>query len=365
MIKHFFLFVICIAFNLQAQHAQSIEYGDCFFLKGTISNIPITMHLSQQGDDFTGNYYYDKYQIRINVAGKFNRYLNKIELKSEVAQKTETFSLSNQTNGFVGDWISGSKTLPVKLEKANIPFTFRKYSQSINLPLRSNIQDGPTLSSNVALVWPVEESPAANFIRENIMGLLGEKIKSSSTNPEDLILSINNDYKNNYFETHKEENDEEIKDRGSSYSETHDVIISIYELNDRILTLEQGFYDYAGGAHGFGGIVFANLDIKSRKALKLSSLFTSVGLKQLPRLLEEQFRKDQKLKPGQSLEDGGLFENKIKEATDNFYLTQKGVGFYYQQYEIAPYAAGPIEIYLPFSKIKPLLYPSACSYFTP
>lgn len=39
------------------------------------------------------------------------------------------------------------------------------------------------------------------------------------------------------------------------------------------------------------------------------------------------------------------------------YLTHQGVAFAYQQYEIAPYAAGIISFIIPYEKIMPYLVP--------
>ncbi|MBQ1800320.1 MAG: DUF3298 domain-containing protein, partial [Prevotella sp.] len=39
------------------------------------------------------------------------------------------------------------------------------------------------------------------------------------------------------------------------------------------------------------------------------------------------------------------------------YLTYQGVAFAYQQYEIAPYAAGIISFIIPYEKIMPYLVP--------
>jgi hypothetical protein len=39
----------------------------------------------------------------------------------------------------------------------------------------------------------------------------------------------------------------------------------------------------------------------------------------------------------------------------NFYLSEKGIVFHYDQYEIASYADGPIDVVIPFEDIKPFL----------
>jgi len=61
------------------------------------------------------------------------------------------------------------------------------------------------------------------------------------------------------------------------------------------------------------------------------------------------------LNPEDDLEkDGGLFENKIA-YNDNFAVTKEGLKFYYNNYEIAPYASGPTEILITYSELNDLI----------
>ena len=41
------------------------------------------------------------------------------------------------------------------------------------------------------------------------------------------------------------------------------------------------------------------------------------------------------------------FSGEVPEITENFYLDDKGVHFIYQPYEIAPFATGTIDIFVP------------------
>ena len=63
-----------------------------------------------------------------------------------------------------------------------------------------------------------------------------------------------------------------------------------------------------------------------------------------------------KLNNTDPLTDAGLSDNKIK-ANDNFYVTTKGIGFSYSPYEIAAYAVGEINIFIPFSELSDCLLP--------
>jgi hypothetical protein len=51
-----------------------------------------------------------------------------------------------------------------------------------------------------------------------------------------------------------------------------------------------------------------------------------------------------------------LFENSI-EPTNNFCITKKGILFLYNPYEIAAYAMGEIELFIPFEELKTVVNP--------
>lgn len=57
-----------------------------------------------------------------------------------------------------------------------------------------------------------------------------------------------------------------------------------------------------------------------------------------------------------------LFDNTI-QTTTNFCVTQKGILFLYNPYEIAAYAYGEIELFIPFEEVKNVLNPLFVTFF--
>jgi len=52
------------------------------------------------------------------------------------------------------------------------------------------------------------------------------------------------------------------------------------------------------------------------------------------------------------------FENDIFSLSSNFKITPNGLDFFYDNYQIAPYAEGPIDLLIPYQSIKHLLRPN-------
>lgn len=121
------------------------------------------------------------------------------------------------------------------------------------------------------------------------------------------------------------------------------------------LTLSFNVSAYEGGAHGSYAFIMYNYDVINIKKLTLSEVI-NVDTVVLQQLLEKELRKEFSLSPNESL-TSVLFEENIK-LNNNFYLTNEGLGFMYNTYEIAPYATGAISLLIPYSELKSLLVQS-------
>jgi hypothetical protein len=117
-------------------------------------------------------------------------------------------------------------------------------------------------------------------------------------------------------------------------------------------------YVFTGGAHGLEMYDFSNVNLFNGKPIELKDIFIPGYEPALSDILTKKFRDISGLKPGQALKDAGFFTDTVKPV-DNFYLTANGIGFFYNHYEIAPYANGPSNCFLDFGELKPLLNPSS------
>ncbi len=73
----------------------------------------------------------------------------------------------------------------------------------------------------------------------------------------------------------------------------------------------------------------------------------------LLKLVEEKFRKIEKLAPDADLEAAGYFlQNNTFFLPANFTFSRKGVAIYYNAYEIAPYVRGAISFTIPYDELK-------------
>lgn len=108
-----------------------------------------------------------------------------------------------------------------------------------------------------------------------------------------------------------------------------------------IISLYFDQYEYAGGAHGLTVRYSDTWNLKKSRRIELAEMFPHRShyrdfvIRAVNRQIEKERRQG----------DAMYFENNeelVKEnfRPNNFYLSKEGVNIYFQQYDIAPYAAG-------------------------
>jgi hypothetical protein len=98
-----------------------------------------------------------------------------------------------------------------------------------------------------------------------------------------------------------------------------------------------------GGAHGNREKRYFVFDEKKGVMLSLDTLILQEGRARLNELVTEAVRRYAGVSAGRPLTEQGFFYDSI-EAPENFFITESGISFHWDPYEIAPYVMGSIEI---------------------
>lgn len=123
-----------------------------------------------------------------------------------------------------------------------------------------------------------------------------------------------------------------------------------------IISIELAADMYTGGAHGSYYLQYLNFDAETGSNIMLESLFVPGFEAQLNKIVEQKFRQKYNMQPDQDLSDEGYqFENGKYYNDSNFAMLPKGIKFYYNSYEIAPYSKGPSEVFVKYEDLKGLL----------
>ncbi|MGW8123337.1 DUF3298 and DUF4163 domain-containing protein [Roseivirga echinicomitans] len=118
-------------------------------------------------------------------------------------------------------------------------------------------------------------------------------------------------------------------------------------------------FTFTGGAHPNSTQVYRSYDLATGKVLTLGDILIEGYEEELNKLAEIEFRMDKRIPPSEPLnEQGYFFENGQFQLTTNFAVMNKSLLFYYNAYEIGPYAMGPTELELKLTDYANLIKPS-------
>lgn len=123
-----------------------------------------------------------------------------------------------------------------------------------------------------------------------------------------------------------------------------------------VLSLRRDLYCFTGGAHGNPSKDFAVFRMSDGHRLILSDLVTPAAREPLAELIKAGLRRQHGLGPSDVLAEAGFWEKNI-QAGDQFYLDEQGLWFFYNVYEIAPYAMGDFAVRVDYRDLQPWAQP--------
>ena len=120
------------------------------------------------------------------------------------------------------------------------------------------------------------------------------------------------------------------------------------------MNIEINHYTFTGGAHGYQGLRSLLFDPNTGKSISNQQLFKNPNA--FKAMAEKKFRAKYKIPENKSINSTGLmFEDEKFILPQNIFYTDKGLLLYYNSYEVASYADGPKELFLPYTEVNDYL----------
>jgi len=346
--------------------AQNMIPKKCYLhLLGTIDkDYPIEMNFVKIDDTIYGDYSFIQHGKTlpgeesngqgIPVYGKMNssdafmlKEVNAVQGNLLKGKFTNNHSLSGTLESPNGNKVSfdltekypeGSIAMNVYYQKAFTPLVKRPGSPTANIQLGMLL---PGESANPLI--------SDSLIHLMLVKFTGKKVRIYQ--PEKLLDGMKQVYFENYLSTNEAIYKESM---ASSFNWQSQKFMHIQMNGSHILSFYIDHYAFTGGAHGLQTRQFTVVNLWSGKEVGLKDIFKENSEVQLSAIIGDKIHLKINLPTTQSLRDAGFFTDTI-EPSDNFYITREGIGFYYNQYDIAPYASGSFDIFIPFSELKDLL----------
>ncbi len=218
----------------------------------------------------------------------------------------------------------------------------------------------PSLSVDAVLVLPNENpsNPVSLLLRKQVVAdALGEKYAVQGDAAEALRAYVGDLQKQ--FEESMAEMDYDPADAadGMGYmfnweSELH-TTVALY--CDPLLVCQTTNYNYTGGAHGYGAAEYAVYSTINGKRQQVDDVFLADAQSRAGLLKLMHSRLEQMIAKEEGYGDMDVSWDAVKPTASNFMVSADGVTFRFNQYEIAAYCYGPIDIVLTVDEIRPYL----------
>ena len=360
------IITILLVFNATAQTTQPLNS----FLQFTGSidkESSLTMNLVRVGDSLYGDYSCiaagkvmktdyrykgDSRQVFGKITGKGNFWIKEWPGSEGPVFRGQFTDNQNLRGTWSPNARSGIKLSFVLTEKNNTgnlrfnPYIVRDHKNLVK------DEKSPRAKINMILLALSKETISKGF--DTVQRILLTKFSGDDNkngDPEKLLAEIRKDYFTNYIQ----DNETLYKEMpGASFGwelirSTH----IIYNDHDKLCFYILS-YSFTGGAHGQQSQVFTCVDLKKKRIITLQDIFIQGFEAELDRLLTKKLHTMSNLPESAKLSESGYFTDEINH-NDNFYLNGNGIGFFYNQYEIAPYSFGATEIFLTTEELRPIL----------
>ncbi len=322
------LLLVVLALKIILVSGQSVRVFD-----GFIDVYPIQVFLNYDGSKVNGYYFYKKYEIPIQISGEITGKQLKL-----TEQPYKNGTLESKPGGEVilderlnGIWRGENKELKVSLKEIKSQISWDIFEPKVELTY--------TLINNQKYTFPVildivtpnypEHEKLLNLIIPEILGLDANSLKDTWYYFNTYVSKIYSDYINDF----SPENPPDYEKKMSG------IVVS---LSDSILNYETSGSDYQGGAHAYEFTNYFIFDLKQMKRLKFNDIFKPGVKSVIAELLSEKDNKVHKI------ED---FEGNL----ENIYMTNKGIGFFFDLGKIDCYACGTFNYFLNFSELQGLI----------
>lgn len=336
----------------------------CFFktLKGTIAGKSVIMQMIKAGDRMDANYYYVEKGQTIFLQRNWEKVNSDsiyfIEVNSPVTALSNTLAMAISNESLTGIWTSGDgkTTYPINLivladSSASAFIAVSAIDSARYLKFKT---DTPTLKTTVITIAATDEK--LNWLNEKLKQIIdnGNKKFASLSLAQMVGAKVKQD-----VDAYKADVDSSLV--GADDNDLHYFLNREYETVANLVYNDNGYivvskYDYAytGGAHGNYGTSMFCFDTDKKQQIGLSDIVSADNVT-MQNLLEQHYRKQYKVPANTPLEEV-LFVKHLK-PNKNFYFSSAGIGFIYAPYEIASYADGEINVWIPFTALKHFLNP--------
>lgn len=207
--------------------------------------------------------------------------------------------------------------------------------------------DGEIDTTSVALTYPKFEDTAMNqIVRDNIL-LEGEQ------NIEQFM--------GNFLESYGNFMEENKVNYPLAWTKITEIKVGLH--TPQLIVIKNRTYEFSGGAHGNSFQLWNLYDTESYRKLPFNTFIPDDKIKDFTKIAEKFFREHEGLADTASLEKLYFFEEGAFTLAANYGVSESGLVFHYNPYEIKPYVAGSTTVTVPFEAARDYMSETGKNYF--
>ena len=318
------------------------------YFKGSIgTSLDLQMKLVRDGDQLTGSYYYQKIGTPITLRGTVDKDGNLTLQEFESSGK--------QTGLFKGLWtvnsgdglinLAGNWSKPPGEKGDDKKTAFSVHEEPVSLTGPVELVAKQIKESNKKLNYEIDvQYPQLN-------GGDNPNFQKFNQASRAAVMRDVTEFK----KAMAPEEGEEPPPDGSMGSDLS-ISYTLGLVRDDLVSVKFEVSSYfQGAAHPSAASMVLNYDLKNGKAFKLADLFKP-GAAYL-QAISKYCIDDLKKKPGLAAEEINQGAAPVAKNYANWTITKRGLGIHFNHYQVAPYAAGPQFVLVPYSVLKDLIKP--------
>ncbi|MEJ7559078.1 MAG: DUF3298 domain-containing protein [Pedobacter sp.] len=243
------------------------------------------------------------------------------------------------------DMATDSTTTAVQLTTDSISYTYDSVKVYSKNPVSKDAR--VTDTAKAVITYPVFTDQKLNdFVLKKITGTVdGERTYSTYDAYTKGFIKDFDDFQN------------DNKDRIQTWFLM--INTKVIKQEPQYIAFYTSYINFSGGAHPNSSFTYQNYNPVTHQQITLDSLLLPGSSDKLNAIAERIFRKDEKLTSDQSLKNNYFFEHDTFKLNTNFTITDEGLLFLYNPYEIKAYAFGITKLLIPFSELKDILKPNS------
>jgi hypothetical protein len=358
--------------NLFAQGQIPVPKKAYFHLAGTVNKgNPIAVEMIKAGDSVYCDYFYTA-PVQEKKSGSEERpaipvFCGNMNGSNGSFSFHEPFTSGglkirgswSSSQGFTGTWEEPGKEKYSFEWKENYPVGSVQFNVNYTKETASLVKKPDSPKAKVEMVLLIPAESVNPVISDTLTRFIIEKFTDrpyTNSDPQSILTGV----KSVFFQNYRNSNEalyHEMPDAGSLNWESLK-FMHILHNKDYVLCFYILQYAFTGGAHGLESTDYYVINLMTGRKIGLSDLLQEGTEGRLTELLTQTVKQKYCRNNEPKLTDAGFFTDEVKPC-QNFFITDSGIGFHYNQYDLAPYSFGPVEAFLDFSQIREILKPAS------